>query len=235
MLGVGAYPGSGRVIATGGTAWVLTAALVASSAGGDFEHGALDRAPAHPWLVATLAGGWVLMVAAMMVPTTLPLVSSATRALGREATSAVLAGYVSVWLVAGVAMHAGDLGVHWVAHHWAWLGGHTWAIAAATLAIAGLYQFSPAKRRFLSCCRAPDRLLESATPFRAGLAHGTHCLACCWALMLVMFSVGVASVAWMLALTVAMVAEKVTSAGQRASAPVGVWLLCCAALTVAAG
>jgi predicted metal-binding membrane protein len=62
-----------------------------------------------------------------------------------------------------------------------------------------------------------------------------HCLACCWALMLVMFSVGVASVAWMLALTVAMIAEKATSAGHRASAPVGAWLLCCAALTVAAG
>src|SRR4051794_41495022 len=126
MLGVTAYPGSARVLAAGGAAWIVTAGLALTPASHDFEHGALERTAQHPWLVLSLAAGWVLMVAAMMLPTTLPLVSAYTRAAGPHAIGTLLAGYLSVWLVAGVAMHVGDLGVHWLAHRWAWLGGNTW-------------------------------------------------------------------------------------------------------------
>jgi predicted metal-binding membrane protein len=177
---------------------------------------------------------------AMMLPTAVPVVSTVARTVAggaerRRRVLTLLSAYLIVWLGAGVAMHAGDLGVHWLVHRWGWLSDHTWTIAAFTLAVAGAYQFSATKRRFLVCCRAPDRLLaEQAGAFRIGIRHGMHCLACCWGLMLVMFSVGVASFAWMLALTAVMVAEKVSPVGQRASAPVGVWLMCCAALTAVA-
>ena len=33
--------------------------------------------------------------------------------------------------------------------------------------------------------------------WRLGLRHGQFCLGCCWALMLVMFGIGVGSVVWM--------------------------------------
>jgi predicted metal-binding membrane protein len=234
-------PAVRAVLATTGVAWLLTLGIAASTLGHDFDHGALEHIDAHPWMAASLAAAWVLMVGAMMLPTTLPLVSTFARAMGdrperRRLVVRLLAGYVSVWLVAGIAFHAGDLGLHWLVHRWGWLADNTWAIAAGTLAAAGLYQFSGAKRRALACCRSADRLVrERGDAFRTGAHHAADCLACCWSLMLVMFSVGVASVAWMLALTVVMFAEKVTPAGHRASAPAGAWLLCCAALAAAAG
>jgi predicted metal-binding membrane protein len=250
MLRVGAFTERGRsipgdaavktVVATAAAAWLLAIGLAVTPLARDFDHRALEGVAHRPWVILSLAAAWVLMVTAMMLPTAVPLVSAFTHTVDRHADRRrlvlnLLGGYVIVWLAAGVAMHAGDLGVHWLVHRWAWLGGHTWAIAACTLAIAGVYQFSAAKRRFLVCCRAPDRLVAAnATAFRIGAEHGVHCLGCCWGLMLVMFSVGVASFAWMLALTVVMVAEKVSPVGRRASAPVGAWLMCCAALTALA-
>ncbi len=47
--------------------------------------------------------------------------------------------------------------------------------------------------------------------YRLGLEEGLFCLGCCWALMVVMFAVGVMNVVWMAVLTVLMVAEKATS------------------------
>ena len=228
------------VLATSAGAWLLAIGLAAAPFGRDVDHGALEGIGSHPSVILSLTAAWVLMVAAMMLPTAVPLVSAFTRTVGRDndrrrLVLSLLAAYLLVWVAAGLALHAGDLGVHWLVHRWGWLHEHSWAIAACALAIAGSYQFSATKRRYLACCRAPDRLVaKRASAFRIGIEHGTHCLACCWGLMLVMFSVGVASLAWMLALTAVMVAEKVSSVGQRASAPVGVWLMCCAALTAAA-
>jgi predicted metal-binding membrane protein len=228
------------VFAAAGLAWLLAIGLAATPFDRDFGHGALEGIGHHPWVVLSLMAGWVLMVAAMMLPTAVPLVSGFARAVDpaadrRRLVVTLLAGYVVVWLAAGVAMHAGDLGVHWLVHRSAWLREHTWTIAAGTLVVAGLYQFSAAKARFLRCCRAHRRLIAGdASAFRIGMTHGAHCVGCCWGLMLVMFSVGVASVTWMFALTAVMVAEKVTPVGHRASAPAGAWLLCCAALTAAA-
>ena len=51
------------------------------------------------------------------------------------------------------------------------------------------------------------------------------CLGCCWALMLLMFGMGVGSLAWMLLLTAVMAADKTTRWGRRVSAPAGVGLL----------
>jgi hypothetical protein len=44
--------------------------------------------------------------------------------------------------------------------------------------------------------------------FNLGKGHGILCLGCCWAIMLVMFAAGVASLWWMAAPTALMVYEK---------------------------
>src|SRR5207247_2335928 len=56
------------------------------------------------------------------------------------------------------------------------------------------------------------------------------CLGCCWALMLLLFVVGTASLWWMAALTAVMVYEKVAPRGRRATPAVGVGLLALAVL-----
>jgi predicted metal-binding membrane protein len=63
-----------------------------------------------------------------------------------------------------------------------------------------------------------------------GIRHGIFCVGCCWALMLLMFAVGVGNVGWMLALGALMAVEKNMPWGRKLSAPVGVALLGCGAL-----
>jgi predicted metal-binding membrane protein len=108
------------------------------------------------------------------------------------------------------------------------------------LAVAGLYQFSSLKYACLDKCRSPLTFLtsrwqggnETAQALRIGVEHGLFCVGCCWSLMLLMFLVGTASVAWMLLLGVVMALEKNHPLGRRISAPLG-WLLLLAAVAVA--
>ena len=58
-----------------------------------------------------------------------------------------------------------------------------------------------------------------------GINHGLFCVGCCWALMLLMFAVGVGNVAWMLVLGAVMAVEKNMPWGRKLSAPLGVALL----------
>ena len=67
------------------------------------------------------------------------------------------------------------------------------------------------------------RGLEPA--WHLGLRHGAYCLGCCWALMLVIFRVGVGNLAGMAALTGAMVIEKTVPGGKRLSSLIGIMLL----------
>jgi predicted metal-binding membrane protein len=46
-----------------------------------------------------------------------------------------------------------------------------------------------------------------------GATHGLFCLGCCWALMIVLFAVGVMNLAWVAALTVLVLIEKLAPAG----------------------
>ena len=71
--------------------------------------------------------------------------------------------------------------------------------------------------------------------FRLGARHGAFCVGCCWALMLVMFAVGVASLVWMAVLTAVMVHEKTRPAGRRAVPVTGVALLAAASTVLAYG
>jgi predicted metal-binding membrane protein len=86
--------------------------------------------------------------------------------------------------------------------------------ASAALAFAGLYQFSNLKEACLKKCRNPFAVLFSnwsnrpARVFALGLRQGIWCLGCCWALMLVMFAVGVMNVFWMALIALVALAER---------------------------
>jgi predicted metal-binding membrane protein len=92
-------------------------------------------------------------------------------------------------------------------------------LAAAIVIIAGVYQLTPFKKACLSHCRSPlgflmTRWRDGASgAFRMGVSHGLFCLGCCWALMIVLFAVGVMNLAWVAALTVLVLIEKLTPAG----------------------
>jgi predicted metal-binding membrane protein len=190
-----------------------------------------------PGVVAILVAGWTLMLIAMMLPTSLPLVNlfhsiTAQRPHRVRLVALLLTGYLSIWAAFGMLVHLGDLALHNIAEQVVWLHNHQ-LIAAGTLLLAGLYQFSPLKYKCLDKCRSPLSFImthwrgrrDQAQSFLLGIHHGLFCIGCCWALMLLMFGVGVGSFTWMLALGGVMAIEKNAPWGRRLSAPLGVFLL----------
>jgi len=129
-----------------------------------------------------------------------------------------------------------DGGVHQTVDAAAWLAARPWLVGAASLGLAGAFQFSTLKDRCLTECRHPAAYLlrhyrrGPRAAFRLGWGHGLYCLGCCWALMLVMFSVGVSDLRWMAALAGLMAYEKLGRQGQAAATVAGVALLALAVL-----
>lgn len=152
---------------------------------------------------ATFICAWTVMMAAMMLPSVAPLVLLYARGASRQAAVWLIVGYLTVWAAAGVP---------------AWLGG---ALMPASwspfvLALAGIYQFTPAKRSCLAKCRSPaDFLMQhwGRSPLLLGLQHGLWCLGCCWALMAVLVLVGMMSMTWVVALAVLVALEKLAARG----------------------
>jgi predicted metal-binding membrane protein len=183
--------------------------------------------------------GWTLMTVAMMLPTTLPLLKIFRRLTARRADcrlllTLVILGYLAVWLGFGIIAHLGDWLLHELVEHVQWLGERAWVIGAGTLLVAGAFQFTRLKYRCLDKCRTPLSFVteywrgrhDQRNALMLGINHGIFCVGCCWALMLLMFGVGVGNVGWMLALGAVMAIEKNTPWGRSISAPLGFGLLC---------
>ena len=87
--------------------------------------------------------------------------------------------------------------------------------AGAIFIGAGAYQFSALKHACLTQCQRPFPFFFTnwaTTPrgvFRLGVKQGFYCVGCCWAMMLVMFAVGVMNVVWMAGLGIVMTIEKI--------------------------
>ena len=230
--------------------WVLVAAawavaLLAALTGRTYliDHDYLLEQSRLPWL-ATLAiflAGWQVMTIAMMLPSSLPMVYMLVYASRQQARplaiqAAFLAGYSVVWTGFAVVAFFGDTLVHRLIDRWPWLDANASLIAAITFAVAGGFQFSPLKERCLKACRSPFSFFVRfyrkgvRSAWHLGLRHGAFCLGCCWALMLVMFGVGVGSLAWMAAVAGVMVLEKTIPGGQRLGPIIGVVLVLLAIL-----
>ena len=184
---------------------------------------------------------WQAMVVAMMLPSSLPLVrlfAVAVRSQDRPgAVQAVfIGGYVFVWGAFGMLALSGDLLVHRIVEHLAWLDARPHLVSGAILATAGLFQFSSLKERCLSKCRHPAAYLMRnyrtglKEAFRLGSGHGLFCLGCCWALMLLMFAIGTANLVWMALLAGVMTYEKVGRHGRSFVPLAGMLLLSWAAI-----
>ncbi len=163
---------------------------------------------------------WSVMMAGMMLPSAAPMIGAyaATIRSGRRgphgSTPLFVAGYLAVW--SGFALVA--TGVQWLLHDAAlvnmmgvsmsrWLGG-------ALLLAAGAYQFTGAKTACLRQCRTPLGFLlnhwrdGTRGALLLGLRHGTVCVGCCWALMALLFVLGVMNLWWIALVAAVVLVEK---------------------------
>jgi len=65
-----------------------------------------------------------------------------------------------------------------------------------------------------------------------GFRHGIYCLGCCWALMCVLFAVGIMNLAWVAGLTVIVLVEKMGPAGAWIARAAGVAMIVLGARTL---
>lgn len=218
--------------AVAGGCWAVL--LLAILGGGG--HGHHSPAGDSATSVAVFTGSWLLMVGAMMLPTTIPmvrmfLVVSARQPRPGPARAAFVGGYVAVWLAFGLLALTVATSVRAAAGALPWLDVDPRWTLAGVLALAGGFQFSKLKRSCLTRCRDPRAFLYqhyrrgARAGWDLGLRHGMSCLGCCWALMSVMVAAGAAALPVMVVLTAVMVAEKNTRWGARMATPVAVVLL----------
>jgi len=220
-----------------GAAWAVAIAAEWGGAAGSVHHDSLlEGGPGFGPALLLFLLAWQVMVAAMMIPSSLPLVrmySAASAGVPDRGRSmaAFLGGYAAAWSAFGALAFAGDAAVHASVHASPWIEDHQWAIAPSVLILAGAFQFSSLKDACLRACRHPASFLQRhyrrgpRGGFNLGVRHGAFCVGCCWALMLVMFAAGAASLIWMAALTALMVHEKTRPSGATTVPLTGVVLL----------
>jgi predicted metal-binding membrane protein len=184
-------------------AWALT--IVSLSAMDDMAMGLGAFGP--------FMASWAVMMAAMMLPSAIPLVfefaRSAERRRGWQAATALLgATYLGVWVAFGVVCYMlyNAVGMPWP---------NQGLIGGAALVIAGLYALTPVKRASEAFCRErcalhgplPFNLMRSAVV--AGTRYGLSCLGCSAGLMVAMVLIGMANLVWMIVLATVVLVYKV--------------------------
>lgn len=228
-------------------AWVLMLLMVVTGQDHWSYHDTLIGEKSQPLVLKLFIFllTWQVMTVAMMLPSSLPLIrlfSKVSRQQSQEKGYLLLVvficAYATVWTGFALLNFLGDWGLHYLVNSLPWLHQRTWLISSITVLMAGAFQFSGLKEHCLKSCRHPlsflthhyQRGLKAA--WNLGIRHGLYCLGCCWALMLIMFTVGVGHLTLMLVLTGVMVLEK-TSRWSRVLVPVvGTSLLVWGTLTL---
>src|SRR5205809_1786399 len=186
------------VLAVAGVAW---AAMLQQS-----------RSMAGMGPIESFATTWVVMMAAMMLPSAIPVVLEFARTAERRrgwpvATGVLAVTYLGVWLIFGVVCYA-----IYTAVSMPWPNQDL--VAGLALALAGIYSVSPIKRASQARCRElcalhgplPFNLMRSAAV--AGARYGLSCLGCSAALMMAMVLLGMSSLWWAVVLGIVVLIYK---------------------------
>jgi predicted metal-binding membrane protein len=183
---------------------------------------------------------WVVMMAAMMLPTAAPMILIHARFVrGRDPGARTLVpsslfalGYLVAWVMFSIIATL----LQTTLEETAWFSPAAMRLDSAmvggiVLATAGLFQFTPLKSACLRQCRTPIGFFMTswregqAGALAMGAHHGFFCLGCCSALMLVLFALGAMNVFWIAALTAFVLIEKTAPGGKVIARAGGVALV----------
>ncbi len=223
-------------------AWLYTISLshdVTDAAGG---HAAI----AHPQQrslgavdLTLLFVMWVVMMIAMMVPTATQMILTFAaierkNADGRNPlrrTAIFLLGYVVAWSLYAALATLGQWGLLSAALVSPIGVSESALFGGALLIAAGIFQWTPLKHACLARCRSPFAFLMTEWrsgdrgALRMGWRHGIYCVVCCWALMLLLFVLGMMNILWLAALTAFVMLEKAAPGGHLVGHLAGVGLV----------
>jgi predicted metal-binding membrane protein len=205
------------------------------------DHDYLLRTSHLPWIVALFVFllSWQTMTMAMMLPSSLSrmLILYESPGSGVRTQAVFIVAYALVWTGFALLAFLGDTLFHQGIQHWWWLSLHSQVIGTLTLAVAGVYQWSSLKRRCLERCialtsaRTSMSLQETfLSDWKQGLDYGKWCLGSSWALMLVMFGIGMRSLFVMALFSLVMFLECEVFKGKRFRFAIGGALLLLALL-----
>ena len=194
-----------------------------------------------PWQTADVLlafAMWAVMMVGMMTPSAAPvvlLVAGMNRRRGAQRVPGLVfafgAGYLLIWVAFSAAAALSQWALHQAALLSPAMTTSTSRLGAAILIAAGIYQLTPFKGTCLTHCRSPLGFLMShwrdgtAGAMRMGMAHGSYCLGCCWALMCVLFVVGVMNLMWVAAIAIFVLLEKIGPAGTLVARVAGVAMI----------
>ena len=191
---------------------------------------------------------WAVMMVGMMTPTVTPTVliyarvTPQTPSLGWRLAPAAwfAAGYLIAWTLFSVFAAMAQWGLESLALLTPMMASASHRFGGLVLVAAGAYQWLPFKDACLSQCRTPLAFIQrhggfqasAAGALRLGLLHGAFCVGCCWALMAVLFVVGVMNLLWIAALMIVALLEKAAPGGRYlarlagvAALVAGLWML----------
>jgi predicted metal-binding membrane protein len=233
-------------------AYLLRMAMMMSAAASEADmHIAMGMTDMRSWGAAdllTLFLMWTIMMIGMMLPSAAPvilLVTGTYRRRGersRVLTVPFIAGYLIAWTVFSAAAAVIQILLHRAALLSPSMVSSSAALGGAILLVAGVYQWMPSKHSCLvDHCRSPLAFLtqewrEGAIgALTMGVRHGAFCVGCCWALMAVLFAVGVMNVLWVAVITVFVLVEKIAPHGALVARATGVALIVWGGWLVAGG
>jgi predicted metal-binding membrane protein len=223
------------------TAWIAVIRQATEMSAMDMGDTPLDR----PMSVVswgsglTFLGAWGVMMAAMMLPSAIPMIAlygTVSRNLARAgqhvAPSLLFAAiYLVVWLLIGLPIYLADALVRAGAQSSAGFAAALPYALALVLVVAGAYQFTALKRVCLKHCQTPLSFLMShwrggfGGTLRMGLEHALYCVGCCWGLMAVLVAAGAMGLPWVLLIAAVVFAEKLLPRGEWTARGVGVALI----------
>jgi predicted metal-binding membrane protein len=239
--------------AVAGLAWLyllrMAAGMHSAAAEADM-HAAMGMPDMAAWGSAELLSlfvMWAVMMAAMMLPSAAPvmlLVMTTYRRRGvgaRGLTAAFGGGYLAVWTAFSAAAASLQFVLHGAAVLSPAAAARSAVVAGALFLVAGVYQWLPIKSACLTHCRSPLGFLT--TEWRDGVGgavlmgvrHGSFCVGCCWALMVLLFAGGVMNLFWVAAIAAFVLLEKLLRQGTWLSRVAGGLLIVWGAYLVAAG
>lgn len=224
-------------------AWLYLVHLSATMPGMDMaEMPGMAMPRVHAWDVVDvglLFVMWAVMMIAMMVPSAAPMVLTfaTVQRKRREQDRATvptvvfLLGYALVWTAYAAVAALAQWRLHEAGLLSAAMGSTSTRLGGALLLVAGVFQWTPVKQACLAKCRSPLSFVMTewregrAGAFMMGVRHGAYCMACCWALMALLFVAGVMNLLWIAGLAIVVLAERVLPGGAAVSRVVGVLLL----------